>query len=161
MGFAGELVKEANVARLGAAGDRLVRALQQWASGRMNDADAIESCQREAAACRKELENPYVRFDERRERAFAQLGVTLLVDAFQKAIDAERLAAECDSRRAAGRQREALLHVRQLARQTTGFAPRMAPDGSMRYLSTVAWQSDRLKQLLQALLASEHDLWPK
>jgi hypothetical protein len=137
-----------------------VRAVQAWAGGRIDNIQAADICQRQAADLLAQLGNPFVRVDNR-QQLFSSTGAESLVAALRLAMESEQLAAEGEFRRSAGRQLESRRHVRLVVRQINGFAPLMAADGSIRYLSTVEWQTERLQRLLRALLASEEDLWPK
>jgi hypothetical protein len=162
VGLAAEFLRESVNVDLGAAGERLLLGAQNWASRRLEDDQALESCQQQAAQWLQELHNPYVRIDHR-ERVFAESGADRLLIAINLAIESTQLGLQGDYRRSAAREREVRHQVRQIVRLTGDFRfpPLMDRDGSMRYLPSFEWQIERLKQLFHQLLTTQDDLWPK
>lgn len=150
VGLAAEFIGKTNYVPVG-PGKRMVMTAQQWASKRVDAAEAIQACRWGDTDFQHRSNYSYVN-DDRWD---------LLVSALQVAVEAERLAARGDSGRATAWELASLQHVRQIVRQTSGLQSSKAANVVKHYPSYVDWQTEQLQQLLKHLVASEDDLWPK
>jgi hypothetical protein len=141
-------------------GERLVLAAHMWAGKRMDDTEAIETCRSEVAGLLLQRSKSYFRHGGYAQYYAADCA-EMLVRAMQLTIESEQFVVSGAAAPAAARDLESRQHVQQIVRRMGRFAPPMASDGSQRYVTNVAWQTEQLQQLLKQLLASEEDLWPR
>jgi hypothetical protein len=150
IGFASETVKESLglfPGFLGFHGDLIVLAVERWAGKRIDAAEALEICERNAAACRP-APNPYVR-NPGPQPQLVRTEPGMLLSAFQHAIAADQLVEQGNGREAAKQVQEVRRLIHQIVQTRRSFS------------SAVEKRLDRLQQVYKALLATENDAWPK
>jgi hypothetical protein len=160
IGLAAELLKESTFQRQSQEAFNVVAAIHQWARHALPGREAHGRCIRALEAWRQKRSNPWVRVDSR-EATIVGSGADTIVEALRCAVAAAE--ARISGFPALALEIEAYRHVRQMVKLTArqSFPPVMAPDGSMRYLSPIEWQIERTKGLLQYLLNSQDDVWPR
>lgn len=160
IGLAADFLKESTFQRQSQEAFNLVAAIHQWCRRALPGREAHGRCIRELETWRQKRSNLWIRVDNR-EATIVGSGADLIVEALRCAVAATE--ARASGFPAVALETLAYQQVRQVVKLAAreSFPPVMAPDGSMRYLSSIDWQIERTKALLAHLLTTQDDVWPR